>query len=81
MQEAGIAFAKTHNLLVLLNSILPIEPGWANLHSSSAMLTVYAVKYRYPGPSSDKIEAKEAVQNCRLIRKAVRHSFGLSTSD
>lgn len=81
LQEAGIAFTKTHNLVLLLNSILAIEPNWTNLHNSSAFLTVYAVKYRYPGPSADKIEAKEAVKHCRLIRKAVRQAFGLSTTD
>ena len=40
LQEAGIHFAKTHNLLNLLNDLLPIEPGWTNLHKSLAFLTV-----------------------------------------
>jgi HEPN domain-containing protein len=81
LQEAGTHFAKTHNLLNLLNDLLPIEPSWANLHKSLAFLTVYAVKYRYPGDSADKVEAKEAVKNCRLIRKTVRQSFALPTDD
>ncbi|MDQ3181237.1 MAG: HEPN domain-containing protein [Acidobacteriota bacterium] len=81
MQEAGIHFAKTHNLLNLLNDLLPIEPSWVNLHKSLAFLTVYAVKYRYPGDSADKVEAKESVKNCRLIRKTVRQSFALSTEN
>lgn len=77
LQEAGIHFAKTHNLLHLLNDLLPIEPTWTRLHQSSTSLTIYAVKFRYPGDSADKIEAKEAVKNCRLIRNLVRESFGL----
>ena len=81
LQEAGIHFAKTHNLLNLLNDLLPIEPSWINLHKSLAFLTVYAVKFRYPGDSADKVEAKEAVKNCRLIRKAVRQAFNLSIDD
>ncbi len=81
LQEAGIHFAKTHNLLNLLNDLLPIEPSWVNLHKSLAFLTVYAVKYRYPGDSADKVEAKESVKNCRLIRKTVRQSFALSTEN
>jgi len=81
LQEVGIKFAKTHNLLILLNSNLTVEPTWANLQNSSALLTIYAVKYRYPGSSSNKIEAKEAVKHCRLIRKIVRQSFNLSTDE
>ncbi len=81
LQEAGIKFAKTHNLSILLNSNLTVEPAWTNLQNSSAFLTIYAVKYRYPGSSSNKTEAKEAVKHCRLIRKAVRQAFGLSTTD
>jgi len=77
LQEAGISFAKTHNLLHLLSSVLTIEPNWTNLQNSSAFLTVFAVKYRYPGSSSNKSEAKEAVKNCRLIRNTVRQSFNL----
>lgn len=77
LQEAGIKFAKTHNLLILLNSNLTVEPAWTNLQNSSAFLTIYAVKYRYPGSSSNKTEAKEAVKHCRLIRNAVRQAFGL----
>jgi len=81
LQEVGIKFAKTHNLLILLNSNLTVEPTWTNLQNSSALLTIYAVKYRYPGSSSNKIEAKEAVKHCRLIRKIVRQSFNLSTDE
>ncbi|MGI8789193.1 MAG: HEPN domain-containing protein [Pyrinomonadaceae bacterium] len=77
LQEAGIVFAKTHNLLHLLDSLLTIEPNWTNLQNSSAFLTVFAVKYRYPGSSSNKSEAKEAVKHCRLIRKTARQSFNL----
>jgi HEPN domain-containing protein len=77
LQEAGIKFAKTHNLLILLNSNLTVEPTWANLQNSSVSLTVFAVKYRYPGSNSNKIEAKEAVKHCRQIRNAVRQAFNL----
>lgn len=77
LQEARIKFAKTHNLLHLLNSILTVEPNWSNLQNSCAFLTIFAVKYRYPGSSSNKSEASEAVKHCRLIRKIVRQAFGL----
>ncbi len=62
LQEASISFKKTHDLKILLNDILPIEPTWVNLQNSADSLTIYAVKFRYPGNSSNKSEAKEAVK-------------------
>ncbi len=77
LQEASISFKKTHDLKILLNDILPIEQTWVNLQNSADSLTIYAVKFRYPGNSSNKSEAKEAVKYCSLIRNAVRQSFNL----
>lgn len=81
LQEASISFQKTHDLTILLNDVLTIESSWGSLQNSADILTVYAVKFRYPGNSSNKTEAKEAVKHCRLIRKTVRQAFGLSTTD
>ena len=81
LQEASVPFKKTHDLTILLNDVLTIEPSWISLPNSADILTVYAVKFRYPGNSSNKTEAKEAVKHCRLIRKAARQSFDLSTTD
>lgn len=81
LQEAGIVFKKIHDLEVLLNDVLTVEPNWINLRYSSLILTDFAVDYRYPGRKSSKSEAKEAFKHCRLIRKFVRQSFNLSTAD
>lgn len=81
LQEASITFKKIHDLEILPNDVLQIEPAWISLQNSSDSLTIYAVKFRYPGSSADKFEAKEAVKHCRSIRKAVRQAFGLSTTD
>lgn len=81
LQEAGIAFAKTHDLILLLKSVVAVEPTWAKLQNSLSNLTTYAVKYRYPGGSASKIEANDVLKDCRAVRKAVRQSFGLSTTD
>ena len=81
LQEAGIVFKKIHDLEVLLNAVLTVEPSWTNLRNSSLILTDFAVDYRYPGRKSSKNEAKEAVKHCSLIRKVVRQSFNLSTAD
>jgi HEPN domain-containing protein len=81
LQEASIPFKKIHDLKILLNDILPIEQTWISLRNNADSLTIYAVKFRCPGNSSSKLEAKESVKHCRLIRKTVRQSFGLSTAD
>lgn len=77
LQEASIAFKKIHDLEVLLSDVLQVEPSWTNLQNSADSLTIYAVKFRYPGSSADKFEASEAVKHCRLIRNTVRQSFNL----
>jgi HEPN domain-containing protein len=77
LQEAGLTFPLTHNLIVLLNLILTIEPGWAYLHAALLVLSGYAVSYRYPGDSADKAEARAAIKLCEQIRTIVRPSLGL----
>lgn len=76
LQEANIAFKKTHDLVFLLNLVSPVEPGWTTLRSDLASLTNYAVEYRYPGPSADELEAREALEACRKVR-SVRAALGL----
>jgi HEPN domain-containing protein len=77
LQEAEIAFARIHDLTVLLDNVVTIEPAWENLRSQLHSLTAYAVEYRYPGESSGKPEAGEALEVCKTVRKALRTSFGL----
>jgi HEPN domain-containing protein len=77
MQEKGIGFRKIHDLEILLNDILSIEPAWTTLRNSLIVLTSYAVEYRYPGMATLKTEAKQAIHHCRLVRKVVRQSLGL----
>ncbi len=48
LQEASISFKKIHDLKILLNDILPIEPTWINLQNGADSLTIYAEKFRYP---------------------------------
>jgi HEPN domain-containing protein len=75
--DAGISFAKIHDLEILLNNLLPIEPNWASLRNAAIILSSFAVEFRYPGQKATKADAKEAVKNCRLIRETVRTAFGL----
>ena len=77
LQQEGIAFTRTHDLVVLLDLLLPIEPSWVQLRPRLRALTVAAVDYRYPGASATKATAREAVVACRDLRAVVRTSLGL----
>jgi len=77
LQEAEIAFARIHDLTVLLDNLLTVEPAWENLRSQLHTLTAYAVEYRYPGEASGKSEAEEALEVCMTVRQAVRLSLEL----
>jgi HEPN domain-containing protein len=78
LQEANIVFGKTHDLSMLLDMVLPVEPGWSALRADLQALTVFAVAYRYPGDSADKNDAQEAVTRCERVRQVIRQSLGLS---
>lgn len=77
LQEADILFGKTHNLITLLNLVLPVEPGFASLQPELIALTTFAVDFRYPGSSADRATAREAFKSCREVRKQARLSLGL----
>ena len=77
LEEGGIAFARTHNLLVLHQLVLPVEPGWKVLQPFLIALNPFAVIYRYPGMSATKADARDALKNSRIVREVIRKSFGL----
>ena len=77
--EAGIAFAKTHDLPSLLKLILPSDPGWLSLDPQLDALNKFAVVYRYPGNDATKADAKQAIDDCREVRRTIRRAFGLPT--
>ena len=77
LQEANIAFSKTHDLVVLLDLVLPVEPLWAIYRSQLRDLTTAAVEFRYPGQAADQDTARKTVVICKEIRRVVRYSLGL----
>lgn len=77
LEEGGIAFSKTHNLIALLALVLPVEPLWIVLHPRLNALNTFAVIYRYPGASAMKLEAKNALEDCKEVRRLARHALGL----
>jgi HEPN domain-containing protein len=77
LQEEGIPFPMTHNLVTLLSLLLPLEPTWTVLTPDLQTLTLYAVSTRYPGSSAARSDARNAVNLCRDVRSRVRQSLGL----
>jgi HEPN domain-containing protein len=77
LEEAGIVFNKTHDLIELLNQATTVEPGWSALQPEVDNLNRFSVAFRYPGQSATKQGAKEAVQDCRKFRAAARAAFAL----
>jgi len=76
LEEAGIAFGRTHDLLVLHQLALPLEPAWAVLQPLLVFLNPFAVAYRYPGITATKADAKDALRYCREGRRTIRRGFG-----
>ncbi|MFQ5330432.1 MAG: HEPN domain-containing protein, partial [Thermodesulfobacteriota bacterium] len=60
----------SHDLLLILEKIVPLEIDAGNLRDSLALLTPYAVEIRYPDDwfmptEEDALEAREAVEQVR----------------
>ena len=77
LEEAGIAFPPTHNLLHLLSLALTAEPSWHVLDPDVRALIVYAVAVRYPGATAARSDARSALVNCGNLRHAARMALGL----
>jgi HEPN domain-containing protein len=78
LQDAGVAFAKTHDLVMLLDLLLPMEPNWDEFRLRLRRLTTSAVEIRYPGKSATKLNAKEMYTLCKEMRDLVRVSLGIT---
>ncbi len=77
LEEAGINFPRTHDLIKLLGLAVTVEPQWVALHPLVSVLNPYAVGYRYPGLTATKADAKAAIKDCREVRRVIRTAFGL----
>jgi HEPN domain-containing protein len=78
LEEAAIGFARTHDLLMLHQLVVPVEPTWQVLQTPLAFLNPFAVAYRYPGIIATRADAKDAITYCREVRRVIRIAFGLS---
>ncbi|NHZ72334.1 MAG: HEPN domain-containing protein [Aquificales bacterium] len=73
LQENGVPFPKTHSLIELLELSLPLNSELESLRPSLIRLGRGAVRFRYPGETADKNEAKAAYKAATTVR-AVFHT-------
>ena len=73
--EDGIAFPKTHDLKIILDLCLPIEPSWASMRKLSEELTEFAVGIRYPGEEATATETTKLVRATTAARKRILSTF------
>lgn len=66
MHEAAIAIPKTHDLDILLNLLLPVEPLWAAFRPALQKLSDFAVDFR-----------RQSLAHSKAFRREVRLCLGL----
>jgi HEPN domain-containing protein len=72
LQSKNQRFAKTHNLIELLELSLRHETAFELFRDILSLLNQYSVLYRYPGEEASKLEASEAVKALKQFRNFVR---------
>ena len=77
LEEASLSVPKTHDLVALLQLLLPLEPLWVSFAPALRGLNDYAVKFRYPGHIHSCADVLQAIKDCRGLRKEIRQSLGL----
>lgn len=77
LQEHGVNFPKTHSLIELLEIALPFDGSLELQRELLVQLERYAVRYRYPGESADKDEARSALRAARVVRIFIRQHLGV----
>lgn len=77
LEEAGRPIPKTHDLSVLLDVVVVIEPLWEATRSRLETLTSYAVLFRYPGESATRALAQTAIADARWVRGLIRTAMRL----
>ena len=78
LEEHNIAFQKTHDLLVLLNSGGKLLSELESTRPQLAHLSTFGIATRYPGTQADEEAAEDAIQTTEAVRTVVRTKLGIS---
>jgi len=68
LYKNSVDFPKTHNLIELLELCLLLDASFELQRDLFIELNHYSVRYRYPGISADKEEAKRALNRAETLR-------------
>lgn len=77
LEEQNIAFRKTHDLVVLLNSSGGLLSELDVLKPELAHLSTFGLAIRYPGAEADRSATKEAMTTAEIVRSVIRAKLGL----
>jgi HEPN domain-containing protein len=72
LQDRGAPVPRTHDLLDLLELLLPQDGTLKPLRRGLGSLTRYAVEYRYPGPRARTREMQSALRIAQRVREELR---------
>jgi HEPN domain-containing protein len=78
LQNAGIEFPKSHDLVLILDLLMALEPNWNIYRPSLRSLSTAAVEIRYPGRSADQTMANNFYDLCVEMRKISRSHLKLT---
>jgi len=76
LQNQGEDPPRTHNLMVLVE-LIKDNRDFLEKSEQVGQLEFYAIAFRYPGETADRIDAQEAVEIMKTIRHLTRKRLGL----
>ena len=76
LQEKTLPVYRTHNLINLMEQLLPHNPMLETLREALLQINIYSVAFRYPGESASRDDARSARSLCELVRKTLRQHLG-----
>ena len=75
--KQGVAPERTHDLRNLLRECIIYDAGLSSLWPDVRFLNPFSVQFRYPGDAATDIQAKDALDNLRRLRRILRRKMGL----
>jgi HEPN domain-containing protein len=79
LQERMLPIQRTHDIIVLLEQLIPGDKALRSLRRGSKTRTRFAVDYRYPGLNTSARQARAAFQKAVRFREQIRKRLGLRT--
>ena len=77
LEEHNIAFGKTHDLVVLLNSSGGLLLELNSQRPSLAHLSTFGIATRYPGAQADRLASENSMKTAESVRTIVRAKLQL----